>query len=160
MIKKKVIFGCESRGDAGSAYLTRWTLMATRYGSLYLHKFHRSDGLEQHDHPWPFWSVVLWPGYREVTPSGSQRRWPLLPAFRPATYRHRVQLLLYACPKCGGAGTDFLTWDRVCRRCQGRCRLERSCWTIVWTGPRVREWGFFTRSGWQNWREYFVERGC
>lgn len=59
--KSKIIYGCESRGDGGSPYLTRWTLRETTLGSLYLHHFHRSDADENHDHPWPFVSLILWP---------------------------------------------------------------------------------------------------
>ena len=81
---KKTIMGCSERGDGESAYLTRYVLLETRRGSLNLHHFHRSDEETMHDHPWSFWSLVLWPGYWEVTPQGRQRRWPLVPAHRPA----------------------------------------------------------------------------
>lgn len=61
-LEKKIIRGCEGRGDADSPYLSRWCLAATRWGNLYLHKFHRSDYDDMHDHPWWFLSLVLWRG--------------------------------------------------------------------------------------------------
>ena len=129
---KKVIYGCAERGDGQSAYLTRYVLLETKRGELKLHHFHRSDFEEQHNHPWNFWSLILWPGYREVTPTGSYRRWPLLPAYRPAEWRHRVQLLHRRCWTCwgqGGWGNESLWW-RACEKCHGLGTVERSCWTL------------------------------
>jgi hypothetical protein len=156
LVRKKIIYGCESRGDAQSPYLTRWTLLSTELGAVYLHKFHRSDADEHHDHPWAFVSLILWRGYIEETicpacegsswgDDGTGRRcrtchgyplffkrvWPGMILFRRATHRHRVELI-------GG----------------------KPAWTLIIRGPYVRPWGFFTRKGWQEWREYFEERGC
>lgn len=165
MITKKVIYGCKSRGDGDSAYLTHWTLLTTRWGELKLHIFHRSDADDLHDHPWNFWSVILWPGYLEVTPGEDPkrpnrlRRWPLVPAYRPAEWQHRVQLLTRGCPEC----TRFQQRGGTilhCPRCQGLRLVMRPCWTLIWTGPRVREWSFFTKAGAVNWRQYFQDRGC
>lgn len=128
---RKIIYGCESRGDADSPYLTRWTLLDTRWGRVYLHVFHRSDADELHDHPWSFVSLILWRGYVEETPRGRFRRWPGSLAYRPASWRHRVDLI-------GG----------------------KPAVTLVVTGAPVRQWGFWTARGWQHWREYFAEKGC
>lgn len=145
-MKKKIIFGCDSRGGAQSPYLTRWTLLSCGIGAIYLHKFHRSDSPEHHDHPWAFVSLILWRGYveessNEVFPEGQEggtfiwrtaaRRYPGMLLVRRATHRHRVVLI-----------------------------NDKPAWTLVVRGPYVREWGFFTKAGWQNWREYFKEHGC
>lgn len=135
MIIKKILYGCESRGDARSPSLTRWTLLKTRRGSLCLHKFHRSDADTHHDHPWGFWSLILWRGYVEETPLGRRSVRPGRLLFRSATWRHRVIL-------------------------HSRGGRELPAVTLVWAGPRVRNWGFFTKRGWQQWREYFAENGC
>ena len=46
--------------------MTRYKLLLTRWGNLYLHVFHRSDeDRELHDHPWGFVSLILWGGYYE-----------------------------------------------------------------------------------------------
>lgn len=110
-------------------YLTRWTLLGRRFGpgpKLFLHCFHRGDAEDYfHDHPWPFWSLILAGGYHEHTPAG--RRWcgPLRFLRRPAEWRHRVTL---------PAG--------------------RRCWTLVWTGTKTRSWGFWCPAGWIPWRQH------
>lgn len=167
-MKKKIIYGCDTRGDAESPYLTRWTLIdgGKRFG-VYLHRFHRGDADEHHDHPWAFCSIILWRGYLEETPcsrcggtgsishliqgkeralmcgscwdneaggpTGVQRKrvWPGMVLFRRAAHRHRVELV-----------------------------NGREAWTLIIRGPVCRKWGFFTRLGWQHWKEYFRERGC
>ncbi len=159
MIKKKIIYGCDSRGDADSPYLTRWTLLSCKLFAVYLHQFHRSDSPEHHDHPWAFASLILWRGYFEETPckccdgtglvahprgvghfrcpvckiwgTRHKRVWPGMILFRRATHRHRVVLV-----------------------------DEKPAWTLVVRGPYVRMWGFFTSQGWQDFKSYFKERGC
>lgn len=131
MISKKVIHGCESRGDDKSPYLTRYTLIDRDRYQLCVHVFHRSDADELHDHPWPFASLILWRGYVEQTPNGRSRKWPGMLLFRRANHAHRVELI------------------------DGKCAA-----TLVVMGKRERDWGFFTAFGWQEWRAYFRERGC
>jgi hypothetical protein len=142
---KKIIYGCEARGDAASPYMTRWTIFSESWGQLCLHAFHRSDADELHDHPWPFVSLILWRGYVEVTPPACslgidcpygcprqrKRVWPGMLLFRSATHKHRVELI----------------------------NGERAV-TLVFMGRKVRTWGFFTRQGWQRWTDYFKEWGC
>jgi hypothetical protein len=112
-------------------YLTRWVLWGKRYGpgaKVFLHLFHRGDAEPYcHDHPWAFWSLILWGGYWEVTPDGA-RRWygPLRLLRRPAAWAHRVEL-----PE------------------------GRRCWTLVWCGEKARSWGFLCPGrGWLAWREH------
>lgn len=162
LLRKKIIYGCDSRGDGNSPYLTRFTILETKLGAAYIHVFHRSDADEHHDHPWHFLSVILWRGYVEETAcsdcggkgwnreddlSGQpwqimcdtcigegkfyQRVWPGMILFRKATHRHRVELV------------------------EGRRAM-----TFVVRGPYIRQWGFFTSQGWQNFKDYFKERGC
>lgn len=124
-------------------YLTRWTLFGSRFAheprhNVFLHCFHRGDAEPYfHDHPWPFWTLILWGGYWEYTPSSPDEapaagpqvgRWygPLRLLRRPAEWRHRVEL-----PE------------------------GRRCWTLIWCGPKVRSWGFWCpRTGYLPWREH------
>jgi len=141
MFGKKIIYGCESRGDGNSKYLTRYTLIDTRWLQVCLHIFHRSDADELHDHPWPFASLILWRGYREIFATSpwaanhrfhqSRRVWPGMLLFRDKTHAHRVELI------------------------DGKRAV-----TLVFMGKRSREWGFYTKRGWQLWTEYFRDRGC
>jgi hypothetical protein len=121
-------------------YLTRWTVWGSRFGgpggkprhNVFLHLFHGGDAEDYcHDHPWPFWSLILWGGYWEITPGpdGKETRtWygPLSLLKRPAQWQHRVQL-----PE------------------------GRKCWTIIWCGPKERSWGFICPGkGWIPWRQH------
>ena len=145
LLAKKTIRGCESDGTADSPYLTRWTILGGKQFAVYLHKFHRSDRDDLHDHPWPFITIILWRGYIDVSDvvcgpgecgrdrlfRSRKRMRPGMVAFRKATHRHKVELI-----------------------------NGRSAWSLVIRGSYVRDWGFFTHEGWQRWKEYFLERGC
>jgi len=130
-LKKEIITGCEGRGDAESPYLTRWHLLKVRDWKLFLHKFHRSDADVQHDHPWNFWTLVLWRGYLEETPNGRRRVWPGQFLYRPATWIHRVELI-----------------------------REQPAWTLVIASPYKRGWGFWIDRKFVHFREYFRRLGC
>jgi hypothetical protein len=148
MFSKKIIYGCEARGDAGSPYLTRYTLLSCRWFQLCVHVFHRSDSPELHDHPWNFWTLPLRHGYQEYVQHSptdvrvhTVKPWRLY--YRPATYAHRV--LLHS---VYDVTADALTVTK------------KEAVTLVLMTKRRREWGFFTRNGWQQWMAYFTERGC
>lgn len=105
-------------------FLSRWRLLKLPGGRrVLLHRFHLSDrDRELHDHPWPFTSVVLAGGYSEETPEGVKWHPPGSILRRPAEWRHRVIL-----PE------------------------GRKAWSLVFTGPRCRVWGFWTDRGWVDW---------
>lgn len=148
ILTKQTIYGCDERGDGDSPYLTRFTIvsLADKGVKLCLHKFHRSDYDDLHDHPWNFWSLILWNGYVEETEfkfptlgihdRKQKRVWPGMLLRRPADHKHRVVLL---------------------RDKRGR---EKKAITLVWMGPKVREWGFWTRNGWEHWVSYIKKLGC
>ncbi len=59
----------------------------------YLHKLYRSDAVDVlHDHPWDFFSIVIWRGYVEVSEHGRRRIWPGMIIFRRASWKHRLEL--------------------------------------------------------------------
>ncbi len=101
----------------GDPYLERWILWFG--GSLRLHRFFASDeDRAAHDHPW--WFVTIpFSAYAEFVQAGIGERKrlvrPFRPHFRSARFRHRVDLLSYP------------------------------TWTLVLTGPKSREWGFWTQ---------------
>ncbi|MCV7175095.1 hypothetical protein [Mycolicibacterium sphagni] len=132
-------------------FLRRWYLLPkTKWFKVYLHQFVRSDDDRAlHDHPWSFTSLVLRGGYDEITENKLIRRRPGSFAFRPATVCHRVVLRPRPCPSCKGTG---IGWGRIpsgwletdCGHCDGSGRVgENPSWTLIITGPKVREWGFW-----------------
>ncbi len=99
----------------GHPYLKRWVFWFG--GTLRIHHFLASDeDRAVHDHPWWFVTFPL-TGYAEYIREGGVevRRAvkPWRPHLRGATFRHRVELL------------KFPTW------------------TVVLTGRKSREWGFW-----------------
>lgn len=131
MFKKRIIIDLVT----GSPYLIRRPLFSCRRFSIKLHHIVRSDlGRHLHDHPWDFVTVILWGGYYEVTPlkklsngtiTGNQWYKPGSIIRHKAKDRHRVEL-----------------------------KNEKACWSLVICGPRKREWGFHTDTGWMHWKEY------
>jgi hypothetical protein len=136
-------------GDgAGSIFFIRYDVLKTRWGSLYLHEFHRSDNERcLHDHPWPFATFIVRGGYFEETfhyrpqdggpfvcVGSDDERWKLSETAKvwrpagyfgryPATHAHRIEL----------DPTKPLPWS------------------LVWVWRKERAWGFWTRDGWRAW---------
>lgn len=127
-------------GD-NSPYMLRWWVLppnlrlshergepvASKHFKVYVHKFLRSDDDRAlHDHPWWFVSLVLRGSYLEYTPGCGlpHLRKPGSIAYREATTRHRVSLV-------NGWGRDHRTYG------------PQPCWTLIVTGPKVRDWGFW-----------------
>lgn len=107
-------------------YMYRWTLAKARNWSVYLHHFVGDDWTRDlHDHPKRFISIGLWGRYVEETLVG-ERVWraPWIRSF-PAVHRHRLKLI-----------------DR------------RQCWTLVIVLKAERDWGFWSKGRWVQWREY------
>ncbi len=136
LFEKRVI------GD-GTPMLTRYILFRVPSFGIFLHHMHRSDhDRALHDHPWPFVSVVLRGGYREIhdqTLDGSQVSLYHRPGsvlVRPAEWRHRFAL--------------YLNLDT---------EPDTEAWTLVFVGRRSRRWGFFTPQGWCWWRKYNYRNG-
>lgn len=134
-------------GSKDNPYLLRWYVIPRNdWMSIYLHKFMRDDeDRALHDHPWWFVSFMVKGTYSEITDKGwTFRRWLSLAVRRPE-HRHRVVLL----------------------KEEGKERKPIPCWTIVVTGPRVREWGFWCPQGFVHWQKFTapnnpgeVGRGC
>lgn len=130
-------------------YLQRWILFGHRSSAggkdrpaLMLHRICRPDADRcHHDHPWGFWTLILWGGYVEeytfqpdATEGGWRggpmmaRRWvrPGMFAYRRATYTHRIAEL-----------------------------PSGPSWSLVLRTRYQRRWGFHTPHGWVYFRDAF-----
>ena len=77
----------------GDPYLIRYTLIECRWFSIKVHHILRSDEDRcEHDHPWPFVSLILTGGYWEWV--NGERTWckPGRLLRRPVHWRHRLEL--------------------------------------------------------------------
>lgn len=116
----------------GTPYLDRLRIVATPWFSLYLHRIRQSDAdRDRHDHPWPFVSFIVRGGYIEsVAPTSDPQRAAIKArsAWRmhhhPLSICHRIELII--------PGTV----------------------TLVLTGRRRDDWGFYTENGYVSWQEY------
>lgn len=125
-------------GPDGEPFLRRRGLdgQRLRLGGVLLHRIDAPDpGLDLHDHPWAFLSVVLRGGYIEewaetrhacqrwATPQ--VRRWRRWSIHRmPLTVAHRITA------------------------------VEPGTVTLVVRGRHRRRWGFYLPGGWIDWEEY------
>lgn len=115
--------------DGNTVYIDRLTILTTPWFSIKLHRIFRPDNQrELHDHPWNFFSIVLLGWYLEDTVDGRKkvRWWNWKPCEGPKG-RHSIR------------------------------EVSRSpVWTLVFTGPRRRTWGFWVDDGTRfvPWDEY------
>lgn len=141
----KVIVNCDH-----DPYLHRWFVIRTERFGLFIHKFVRSDeDRALHDHPWPFIVIPIWRGYVEhseekcdcfncvnhptmrphYVPVKRRVRPIISTRYRPATYRHRVELI-------GG----------------------KPSWSIFIRFKRIREWGFWPKEGFILWNKWWQDK--
>lgn len=127
--RRRVILDRESN----EPYLTRYYLFLKDRKwfpfNVFLHNFHKGDLDDLHDHPWPYFTIILRGGYWEHTPRG--RFWRAPGHFRFQTPRslHRIEL-----------------------------EPGVSAWTLFIPGPKLREWGFIVNGAWMHCDKYFEYR--
>lgn len=122
----------------GRTFLDRWGVECRWFG-VFLHHIAGPDpGIDIHDHPWPFVTLILRGGYSERAADIREpwmttfRRWPRWSIHRmPLTIAHRI------------------------------LRADPGTWTLVIRGRKSRDWGFYLweDNRWVPWRDYdFVSR--
>lgn len=133
----------------GAPYLTRWFLTGKpKYeegesGSLYLHYFHTSDrDRALHNHPWTGTSLILKGGYWE------ERR----------TFVGMVDGVAQYSPSRAKV-CSWLTVNKIGIHdfhCATLLDEKKGAWTLFFTGPRVKDWGFLTREDnkFTPWRKF------
>ena len=96
--------------------------------NVFLHKFHKGDPGDVHDHPWPYATLILKGGYYEYTPNfeygkmvGETKHWRGPGHFRICSSNsyHRIELV-----------------------------PGITAWTLFMPGPQTREWGFLVNNRW------------
>ena len=106
--------------------------------NVFLHKFHKGDPGDVHDHPWPYATLILKGGYYEWIPqfhddgtmSCEVRKWRGPGHFRfcSANSYHRIELKEGVTP-----------------------------WTLFMPGPQRQEWGFLVDNEWIHNDKYLDE---
>ncbi len=122
-LRWKQIVDLDSPSDI---YLSRFIILKTRWFGLYVHIIRRPDYARcQHDHPWPFLTLILRGGYTEQVGERFFRRRPGYIGYRSRSFEHRITEL--------PSGTAL---------------------TLVLRGPDHVEWNFRTAFGKVPWQRY------
>lgn len=161
LLTRRVIHNLE-----GSPYLIRWTLISTPWFRIFLHKILRSDDdRDLHDHPWPFWTFILWGRYTEHVPAHSPPQWDSCDRMITKSRKFGSgSLIRHKAEDSHRLDLEFTDEFEAARErnpqsavfayIYGGKELYKPVWTLFWAGPRTREWGFHTAMGWLPWETY------
>lgn len=145
MDRKRIIMDRESK----EPYLVRYYLFLKDRKkfpfNIFLHQFLRSDPDDLHDHPWPYFTLILAGGYWEWIPIFETHGDYPDPTYAP------VRKIVGERKVWRGPG-HF----RVCKaESYHRIEVEPNvdCWTLFMPGPQKREWGFLTHKNW-DWKTF------
>ena len=119
--------------DSSRVYLRRRRLIQTPWFGVLWHRIFLPDSdRDPHDHPWPFASFVVRGGYREqIYPDPAS-----LDRFIVRDWKR-------------------FSWHIVGTEAAHRIiHVSPGTITLILTGRRLREWGFWTSRGFVNWRSY------
>lgn len=146
-------------GPPDCPIMIRWTLFgrggespwSPRLKLLIHHFLPNADDRDVHDHPRPFWTLILKGYYDDLKPCtypGCNGEGFMLPDDWP-------------CPECHGSGVAMRE-----RMSAGMLRFRpashihrtrvgpQGCWTLVLMGPLRRRWGFWRFGEWFYWKDY------
>lgn len=140
-------------GGRENPYLKRWWIVPRNpIFNIYLHQILRSDDDRAlHDHPWWNCSLILSGEYEEVTLTPEMLRgWMAAKKLYPNRIESKTTYYAQQIGYVRKAGSI------VFRRpdCPHRLVVTKPAWTLFITGPRIREWGFHTSTGWVHWRKF------
>lgn len=138
-------------GPPDCPMVERWYI-ETPLGSVRLHHFLRPDDERHaHDHPWSFLTFVLKGGYEDWTPCPNCR----------ITGEHSYEAS--KCRMCGGANKvlDKLRPGSVRYRPAEHTHwvVTDDAWTLMFTGPERRLWGFWVSGVFKPMADYFARYG-
>lgn len=120
-------------GTEGDPYLDRLRIIQTPFFGIYLHRIHRADSEDWgHDHPWPFFGIILdgeyteeiWPDKFDSGPSYIRDRKRFSLGWLPVKSAHRIT------------------------------EVRGVLWSLVFVGPRVNDWGFYPDGRYTPWRKF------
>lgn len=115
----------EHIGPPQCPILNRWTLLNTRGWKVMVHHFlPNTEDRPLHDHPWSFFTFVLWGSYEDIGYSTEEVVQAPTVRYRPAMHLHRTRT------------------------------GKHGAWTLVISTPKSRDWGFFHNGRWWPFKTY------
>lgn len=145
---KKMPFKYPIRRDNGELYMMRYNLFQCPAFTIKLHIFHLSDDECMHDHPWWFLSFILWGGYVEHTEKEMIEEHYQTSDKNPEYLINRKYI-----KKESKIVHPFSILFRPAEH-KHRVEVHQKCVTLVITGRRTRQWGFWTKNGWIEYFKY------
>lgn len=136
----------------GGYYMKRWILRLPFGFTVRLHLILRSDADRHlHDHPFDFTSLLLTGGYTEITPCPLCEHGYRLYGSESDGHER--------CDHCYGSArqsTKFPRFSLNRKRAEDvhALTLEKPVLTLVFAGPKRRDWGFHTEDGWVDNEHY------
>lgn len=129
IVNDKIIRWNEPLGNKECPYAYRWVINLGLF-SIRVHKWVASDDKRaMHDHPYWFFTLVLFGSYDDHSEGKVERLTPCCLRFRRAAHKHYVQ------------------------------PVKTPCWTLLVTGPFVRNWGFYPNGKFLRREKYFAQYG-
>lgn len=125
--------------DGKELYLKRLRVIQTPWFAFYIHWIYVADNDRHlHNHPWNFYSFIWRGGYVEEATTQPKA------LFDPNWWGHPQENVYTA-----GHGHWFGSnaWHRIIHILPGTI-------TLVFTGKRMRKWGFYTENGFVPWDQY------
>lgn len=132
----------------GRSFLRRHGIDLRLFG-IYVHHIDAPDpGMDLHDHPWPFVSLILRGGYRELwAPAREASDWAKISEAWDGVYLTGVE-------------RSWRRWSIHRVRLTDAHRIidaEPGTVTLVLRGLKSRDWGFYPPGGYVSQREYDYE---
>jgi hypothetical protein len=165
LIEKAALFLCwvsEKRGrvyyiNGGptqtTVYLVRFIPFKSKWCSLYIHRFMRSDADDPHDHPWNFLTYVISGGYTEVFYDRMKpeiKDGAFINLWLKTINRRKVGSIAHR----NAHDIHQVVIDRPYELNE----LKQAPFTFCLIGPRFREWGFWKLEDnggtFIDWRKY------
>lgn len=125
----------EIKSKNGDVHFRRYRLLATPWGSVYIHNILKSDeDKDPHDHPWDYTSVILSGSYKEILVREPNYDIPL-----PCQYYQG---------------------DVIERNAEDAHKLiiNSPVWTLVFVSKPKRVWGYQTSNGWVDYKTYRLNK--
>lgn len=123
-------------------YMRRWYLLVfPNLFSIRVHHIKLAD-LDRwpHDHPWSFLSIILRGGYEEW--------WCTPDTFRVNSCDPDSEDPIWTRFKTKWVRRFNFHRNTDLHQIRKFDRGDRGAWTLIFTGPERREWGFMTNNGW------------
>lgn len=152
--------------DDTTPYLVRYILFKSKLGSIYIHRFMRSDADAPHDHPWNFFTYIVSGEYTERFYDRSEPQMTIqeFHNFSDREIFTDLWTLKVNRRKTGSLAFRRATDTHVVKldRSYSMEEIDQAPLTVCLLGPRIREWGFWNicdgqninGSIWTDWRQY------